>query len=102
MAPLTKTRIESRDCIRVGAHFIQCRLVLLSCIVAVVFGQESASDLIPAEFRWAQRKDRILLTIELQVPSSFRKGVAVILISWTDAYDYISRGLATILLFSVV
>jgi hypothetical protein len=54
MAPLTKARTESRDGMRVGAHFIQCRLVLLSCIVAVVLGQESASEVIP-EFRWATR-----------------------------------------------
>ena len=55
MAPLTKARTESRDGMRVGAHFIQRRLVLLSCIVAVVLGQESASEVIPAEFRWATR-----------------------------------------------
>jgi len=55
MAPLTKARADSRDGMRVGAHFIQCRLVLLSCIVAVVLGQESASEVIPAEFRWATR-----------------------------------------------
>ena len=55
MAPLTKARTESRDGMRVGAHFIQRRLVLLSCIVAVVLGQESASEVIPSEFRWATR-----------------------------------------------
>ena len=28
---------------------------VISCIVAVVLGQESASEVIPAEFRWATR-----------------------------------------------
>ena len=30
-------------------------------------GADSGDEVLPAEFRWAQRKDRILLTIELQV-----------------------------------
>ena len=35
--------------------------------LALAQGPEPAGEVLPAEFRWAQRKDRILLTIELQV-----------------------------------
>ena len=40
--------------------------LVATCLVPVQ-GADSGDEVVPAEFRWAQRKDRILLTIELQV-----------------------------------
>ena len=40
--------------------------------LALAQGPEPAGEVLPAEFRWAQRKDRILLTIELQVGAGER------------------------------
>lgn len=43
-------------------------LVATGLALAEGLNQEPSEDaVLPAEFRWAQRKDRILLTIELQV-----------------------------------
>lgn len=46
-----------------------CVMVLMAAAgLALAQGPVPADDVVlPAEFRWAQRKDRILLTIELQV-----------------------------------
>lgn len=46
-------------------------LVVIGLTLAEGLNQEPSEDtVLPAEFRWAQRKDRILLTIELQVRST--------------------------------
>jgi hypothetical protein len=45
------------------------QLALLTAIASLVHAQgpePAGGEVLPAEFRWAQRKDRILLTIELQ------------------------------------
>ena len=42
-------------------------LLLLCAAFVQVQGTGLEEEVLPAEFRWAQRKDRILLTIELQV-----------------------------------
>lgn len=56
--------VMERD--RLGFHVL---LSLLCCCAGGAQAQapETTDDVVPAEFRWAQRKDRILLTIELQV-----------------------------------
>lgn len=45
------------------------QLALLMAMASLVHAQgpkPAGGEVLPAEFRWAQRKDRILLTIELQ------------------------------------
>ena len=44
-----------------------CALLLLCAAFVQVQGTGPEEEMLPAEFQWAQRKDRILLTIELQV-----------------------------------
>ena len=57
---------------RSGSTFVvRQSAALLAAMASLALAQgpepEPAGEVLPAEFRWAQRKDRILLTIELQV-----------------------------------